>query len=589
MPNVFVNNNGVGVRFNDINCITNSGFHYLIDGQSDRFDCANIWEEVKNYPTTPTQAFVVNGTDAEREAMNEQYYWLFGDAFHGGMAFKNNGSSMTRYLYDTGNEALDTNANIPITGWFYLYLNEWLDGVITNDYQYEIQSWQSGADLRGQTVVIHPTVPPTWTINTASTGLSTLAEGFGVQATWDYFGTDSPTGCIRNSSSSDGINIEIAGQTVGFKISPYIYAGSRTSKIQWYSGVEKRDPDPDEDAPESGIGGGDGEPQESIDIDFPELPPEMLTNCGLIDMFNPSSQDLKDLIDYIYTQPDNFYTNIKKIWANPMDSIVSLSIVPFTVTQHASKEVKFCGVATGLNFPTVKQYCEIDCGYIDLPEEYASFLDYGAFTKIKIWLPFIGIVDLNSDDCIGGRITIKYNCDLFTGECLAFIKSTKTNSGKQIRYDSVIYTFKGNILESAPITGNNYQALYSGVLGLVDHVALATVDPIGGAKGMASDIISPKVNVQRSGTATGNSGFLGEWKPYVIIERPIRNRPANGGKYNGFPLNATAGFDGKIDGNSVEGSGFTIVRDGTVRIYDTDITSEELDMIKNILESGVIV
>lgn len=595
MSVVLVDNKGRGRRFNDINCVTSSQRHYLVDGQSDIFKCNEIWSDVSTFPTSPTQQFVVNGTDSEREAMNEQYYWLFGDAFHGGIAFRNDSTSMTRYMYDTATETIATVQGIPKTGWFYLYLNELLDGNINiaEPYQYEIQSWQTGGCLKGQYANVYPTTPPSWVLEFAENPFSSLPEGFGVQTTWDYFLPDIPTGSTRNSTGIDGLNLEIAGVTVGFVISPFIYGGSRTAKIEWYSGVEKRTNDPDEEAPESSTGGGNGIPQESVDIDFPNLPPEMLTNSGLINMFNPSSQDLKDLVDYLYTQPDAFYTNVKKLWANPMESIISLSIIPFTVEQLGSKELKFCGVATGLNFPTVNQYCIVDCGYIDLPEEYASFLDYGAFTKIKLWLPFIGIVDLNPDDTIGGRITIQYNCDLFTGECLAFVKSTKTNEGQEIRFDSVIYCFKGNIIESAPITGNSYQALYSGVLGLVDHVALATVDPIGGAKGMASDIISPKVNVQRSGTATGNSGMLGEYKPYVIIERPVRNRPANNGKYNGYPLNMTIALNGSFYEGKEEkfmvGSGFTIVRDGTVRIYNTDITNTELSMIKDLLESGVII
>ena len=604
MSQTLVSNLGNSYRFNDINNINDH--YYLIDGQSDRIDCSLIWDQVRNYPTNPTQPFVVSGTNAEREAMNEQYFWMFGDAFKGGMAFKNDGTSMTRYLYSTGAEAIRTTSNIPTTGWFYMYPVEYFSMQDTNGYDYEVYSWQGGAELKAQNVVVHPTVPPTWTIGWSTTPFSSLPKGFGVTAVWDYFGVDSPTGVINNPTTTDGINVTIAGVTVGLVLSPFINAGARNTQLKWYEFVEKRDEDPDDEAPESGPDGGNGEPQESVDIDFPELPPDMLINSGVVNMFNPNSSDMTSLMEYIYSQPDAFYANLKKIWANPMESIISFGIVPFTVEQNGTAELKFAGVGTGIVMPVLKsQYKQIDCGYLDLPEEYASFMDYGAFTKIKCWCPFIGVVDLNTDDVIGARITMQYNVDVFTGECVCFNKSTKTVEGKGIKYNSVIYAFNGNVLMQAPLSGNNYQGLYGSILNLATHVALPVVTPsktalaavTGAAAAMGSagtELISEKVNVQRSGTAVGNTGMLAYYTPYVIIERPVRNRPANNGRYNGYPLNSTASLNGQLvdsKGNvfRLTGSGFTVVRDGTVRLYNGTVTDQELQMIKEILETGVII
>ena len=588
-----VGNDGVSYRINDINCITNSGRHYFVDGQSDQFNCNTIWQKVKNY-SVPTQPFVANGTNEEREAMNEQYYWLFGDAFHGGMAFSfYSSTSMYRLLYDIGHEEISSSL-IPNSGWFYLYCNEFLDGIETDEYMYIIESWQDGGKLSGQTLVIHPTVPPTWTLGFIDTPFNSI-DGFGVQATWDYVLYDAPTGACRNNTSSDGLNFDIEGLSIGVVKSPFIFGGSRVAKIQWWDLIEKREDDPNDNAPESNEGGGNGDDQESVDIDFPSLPPDMLINSGVLTFFNPNASDLQSMIDYIYSRPDQIITNFKKIWANPMESIISLAIVPFTVEQDVSKELRFCGVSTGLSFPTLKsQYAKINCGTLPLPEEYASFLDYGDFTHIKCWLPFIGIVDLSADDCIGGTLEIEYNCDLFTGDCVAYIKSTKTVPHTKIKYNSVIYAFNGNMLSQAPLTGNNYQGLYGSILNLATSVALPVISPtktamttlmsVKSAMGsVGSELMGQKVNVQRSGVVSGNSGTLGEYRPYVIIERPIRNRPANNGIYNAYPINKTYKL------NDIKGSGFTVVRDGTCRISNTKITKEERNMIKEIFESGVIV
>lgn len=596
---VLVDNLGNSFRFNDINCISSSQRHYFIDGQSDPIDLAQVWNVVKDY-ATPTQEFVVNGTDEQRHAMNEQYYWLFGDAFNGGMAFRNNGSSMFRYLYSTTTET-QTSTLLPTSGICYLYPNENFDGE-QSEYMYEIQMWQDGAKLRAQYVNVYPTTPPSWVIESAETPFSSIPDGFGVQSTWDYFLPDLPIGACRNSGASDGWNIEIAGITIGLVISPCIEGGQRSAIIPWWDGVEKREgKDPYAEIPESTTGGGDGTTQTSIDINFPDLPPDMLLNSGIVKFYNPSASDLNSFINYIYSRPTDFYTNVKKLWANPMDSIISLAVVPFGVVQGESEEVKFCGLSTGLSFPKLaSQYQVVNCGKLTIEEEYCNFCDYGAFTKIKLWLPFIGIVDMNTDDTIGATLEIRYNCDCFTGECMAFVKSTKNIPSKEIEYNSVIYCFQGNILQQAPLTGNNYASLYSGILNIASHVALPVITPAktavktlaktAGVLGTAGgELLSEKVNVQRSGTAVGNMGTLGEYHPYVIIERPLLNVPANNGLYNAYPLNKTYKLGQTDNSGQRILTGFTVVRDGTMRVNTGhNITDEEKQEIKELLESGVI-
>lgn len=359
-------------------------------------------------------------------------------------------------------------------------------------------------------------------------------------------------------------------------------SGGLHDRVFWWYGYEASQ-DSQGDGGESDTGGGDGTPQDSIDIDFPTLPPELLLNSGIVKMFNPSSQNMSDFVNFIYSSPTAVIDNFKKIWVNPMDSIISLAIVPFTVPTAGTDQIRFCGVSSGVTAPVVSnQFISIDCGSLTLNEEYNTLLDYSNYTKVKCFLPFFGFVDLNADQAVGATISIQYNIDLLTGEALATIKMNKykeINQSVNVKYNSCLYQFKGNILSQAPLTGNNYQQLYSGVLNLVTAVALP--NPVSVA-GVASDLLGQKVSVQHGGSITGNGGSLGEYTPYLIVERPIRHKPEGFQEKVGYPADLG---QYKLE----QYSGYTEVDTTSMRFNDiSNITDEEVKELKTILEEGII-
>ena len=590
-----VDNYGQVLRLCDLN-IFGSGRVYLYNDQSTAIGLQAQWLRLVagNYPVPTislTEMFDPDVTTATLDLINQQYLWLVGDAYHGGIAFyKLSGTSMGCTLVST-TDASYIDVPVSTSGALYLYDRIYVAGAQTNQSSFIVTAGNNG-HLEGERVTIIPPVPPEVTPYIEyHYPQSNIGTTIPIQRGWNYYGGDTPipTGIGVNATDTDEYGLADYG--IGVHKSPW-YAGDygNVERIAWNALIEMIVPDPYEDTAsddDDGGGGGGGDIHDSIDVDFPELPPEMILGSGMIKVYVPSSQNLKDLTTWLYSRPDQIITNLKKIWANPMESIISLHIVPNVVAIGDSEEVKFCGIGTGVYMPLIAhQYDTIDCGTCRLdkgdviPPEYNSFVSYGAFTRVKLYLPFIGIVDLNTDDVIGARLQIKYNVDYFTGAVVAFLKATKVNEGKKIRYSSVLYAFNGNFLLSAPITANNWSGLYQSLVGTVTHIAQATVDPIGGAAGIASDLIMPKVHAQRSGNITGGQGLLGEWVPYIIIERPPIQVPLDNGSYNGYMCNKYL-----LLGTC---QGFTQVTDGTMRVKNTLATDKELQMIKEQLEAGVV-
>ena len=348
------------------------------------------------------------------------------------------------------------------------------------------------------------------------------------------------------------------------------------------------DKDPYDDAGYTIPDGGDGEVRQSVTIEQPELPPEALMDSGIVQMYAPTKQELNDFMAYIYSQPDAFFNNVKKLWANPMESIISCSIVPFDVSAEktTAEVIKFCGISTNVSMTKVKQYKRFEMGTLPIPKESNSALDYNNFTKVKAFLPFIGIVDLNTDDCMGADLNLIYNVDMLSGDCIASIQCIRNDVTYKNNYKAPLYQFKGNVILQAPITGNNYAGLYGGVANMVQATAIPSAGAIMGAS--ASNLLGQKVTVQRSGTLSGNTGTLGDYTPYVIIESPIQSTTKEMFKRQGYPSNIMCSVQSLNDSKNNVWGGFTVFQKDSVFVEGINATDEEKAMIKQILETGII-
>lgn len=333
--------------------------------------------------------------------------------------------------------------------------------------------------------------------------------------------------------------------------------------------------------------GGNGSIRVSVDVDHPSAPPDMLLNSGIVKIYKPTETQLNDFINWIYSRPLDIVTNIKKMWGEPMQSIISMGILPFDIeTKDTTEIVKFCGVSTNVAMSEVKsQYVEMYFGDNELSEESNTFLDYANYTEIKCYLPFIGIVSLSTNDCMRAKINLKYIIDIFTGDCIASIKCTKkVGEPYNIDYSSALYEFKGNVLAQTPLSGNNYQQLYNGVLGLANSIMLPT--SVGDVKNAISSVAefatSQKVSVNRSGSLVGNSGHLAIYVPYLIVECPIVSTTDSMYEFQGMPYNRNMKLKSLVD------SGLTIVQSNTLRLNGIDCTEEEQKEIIELFETGVV-
>lgn len=417
-------------------------------------------------------------------------------------------------------------------------------------------------------------------------------------------GTNSPFNSVNRfagSRASDNTEARITISTLSFPSgsgwSGPVVINNLQDVIEDYDPISPLPPapstnDPFEPGGVAGGGGGGGNFDITSDsVDIPQLPSISASDAGFITLFNPTLAELRSLASYMWTGLFDV-NNFRKIFADPMDCILGLSIVPVQVPSGSAQVVKVGNISTGVNMTTAaSQYVEVDCGSITVNEYWGAYLDYEPFTKTEIYLPYIGTHAICTDDIMGKTVTIKYHVDILSGACTAYIKAG----------NNVLYEFIGQCSSSIPVTGNDWTNVINGVITIAASIGSmvatggAAAPSTAGAAARAAThkqlnaihetatIASTAVNslkptVEKSGAMGGTGGMLAVQKPYIILTRPRQALPQSQNYFTGYPS-----FITEMLGSL---SGFTVVE--SMHLSGIPGTNEEVVEIENLLMLGVI-
>lgn len=353
-----------------------------------------------------------------------------------------------------------------------------------------------------------------------------------------------------------------------------------TSFYEYIEGIEITTTPTDEGDNYSGEGGGKGIVDDRSDyIPSDGLPTVSAISSGFVNLYNPTLANIQSL--HTFMMSDGFLENVKKLISNPIDYIISLHLIPVTPTTVGSESIKVGGIDTQVSMPIISsQYLTFDCGTVNVNEYWGSFIDYSPFTKVSIFLPFVGIKELNLDDVMSGQIGVKYRIDVLTGN---FMCSLHISSSRKV--NAILYNYSGNMSMSIPVSASDYRQKVSAFTQLVGSGAMVAVSggtspsaDISFASNLANVALS-KYGYSRSGNITGDASLLGNYTPYLIISRPNQSLPS---KYKG--LN---GYTSNIGGTVGQFSGYNEFRE--VKTDGLTCLENEKQMIVDLLQSGVFV
>lgn len=209
--------------------------------------------------------------------------------------------------------------------------------------------------------------------------------------------------------------------------------------------------------------------------------------------------------------------------------IISLRKMYFPVPSTETEKIMLGPYTTDIDCPIVgTDTVTLDMGTVQITGKNKNTLDYKN-TEMQIYLPFIGLTDIDTADFMDKDVGLKYEVNVITGECLAII----TADGEVMKTES------GNASFQVPYILNFHETV--------------------------NNDLKP------------NSNYLLETKPFIYVKSYNPAAPDTSMPYN----------DTKFYAQFSTLSGYTQAQEIDFEVVHDYITKTEIDEIISLIENGV--
>lgn len=385
----------------------------------------------------------------------------------------------------------------------------------------------------------------------------------------------------------------------------FMFCARKSDLVNAFGDLEfdtKNDPNSDDDDNDGDDwDGGDGDHDNHSDIILdPDEPGAGTASSGFLTLYSASNALLKTFADSLYDT--TAWAEIKKYFTHPLDWIVSCVMLPFPPEITGSASPVWGDFTWPVTLSIIDQYKTIQCGKMPITEYWGNFMDYAPYTKIMIWLPYIGYRELDTDMVMGHILNLKYIVDCCTGDCTAILSIDVVGiEGPDI--PKIVGQYYGNCGVKVPISQISHDALIqasiSGLIGAGQvavqnagnvvsaaetgdpDAALGIVNSVAkwGGNTAIGVINGLKPEIQHTGVCGMAHGFFSAQKPFIIKTIPIQSLPENFRLQNGYMTNRSGklgDFDGYVEVESIQ-------------LNNVPAYEEELKEIIALLKGGVII
>lgn len=359
----------------------------------------------------------------------------------------------------------------------------------------------------------------------------------------------------------------------------YVDSGASGAPINpnfdpYSGGDDDEDPIPEEDPSEE---------QKTTEIPLPNV---TLTSYGVFNKsYVCSKMNLQALSDYLWngdpTTWDTIIEDLKLVGDNRMNSIINVIMFPFLIPNDDGVHLIRIGrhnTNVSAAYLDGTQNIVFDMGTCYCQPKHGNFLDYEPHTKLWLYIPFIGVFSVPTQQFMNKLISIKLAVDVLTGAGMAVVYAagipvlyknckigmqipvTGADSGYIIR--NYIETIKSGISTAGNIASGNIGGTVSGLFNMGTSALAAQGAPI-----------------QSEGSASPQCGMLMPNKCYFIIEYP-RTKISDVPDYGHM-----IGYACRKSGQIGTFAGFSRFENVTLNI--SHCTQTERDEILTLLRNGV--
>ena len=208
-------------------------------------------------------------------------------------------------------------------------------------------------------------------------------------------------------------------------------------------------------------------------LDFEIYVPPVTERHDFFTVYIPTNENMEVINNAIFLQGSetvdvmHYFSSYKKFFC----------IIPI----EGYKQLKASKYDFGVTAPYTKSYTlNIDCGSIQIDETFKSVMDYAPFSRLTIFLPFIGFQELDVSMVMNNVLHVVYTVDVLSGRCLAKLFVVIEDSECCIaEYGGTIAS--DEVFSSSGQYNGSYELLTSMQLGdLQTYVLISNKEPLEG-------------------------------------------------------------------------------------------------------------
>ena len=268
--------------------------------------------------------------------------------------------------------------------------------------------------------------------------------------------------------------------------------------------------------PSDGEGGnGTGRIPVGEDADIPTTPSTSFIACGLNNAYMMNEQKVREFKDWLYT--DDILSYLSRLFSsNPMDGIISLAVLPYTPTTINNANIVIAGKQSTVQAPQISlQYEQFEFTYGGLSTKvWGNMMDYENGVKMELYIPFVGVVPLDTNQCIYKKLRLRYIIDNLTGlGTVALYSEPSQATWDKDEKKNLIGYWSFNCRQTCCLSRIDISNMINSAISTV------TAGVMGSASGAISGLIttmSQRPQVEKTGTLNACAGYLNGRKPQVI-------------------------------------------------------------------------
>ena len=149
-------------------------------------------------------------------------------------------------------------------------------------------------------------------------------------------------------------------------------------------------------------------------LHFSVVQPPSEERIDFFTIYEPTNENMQKINDAIFINGgDGTTKNVLQYFSSYKKFYCKIPVAGY-------KQLKGGRYDFGEQAPYVKEHTiVVDCGSVEITEQYQSLLDYSPFSRLTIYLPFIGFQDLDDKLVVGHTLKVQYVVDVLSGRCLA--------------------------------------------------------------------------------------------------------------------------------------------------------------------------